>query len=287
MSNTSTDFLGLAEDAPAHLRPPTIDEQFDAALLADLKGVLTRDWGNHPRSQQVAIGPSEVGHPCPRRLVTKLLGLPRISPDGDPLPAWEGTAGHAKYERSVRVDNERIIGNWTRNPQAHQCTILQGVAIGRWLPEHRVTVREDLAGTADLYDTFTDTVIDLKFPGGSTLREYLKQGPPPEYRTQAHVYGRGYRREGLDVKRVAIWFIPRGGQLRKSFVWSEPYNDQIVVDTLARLDDGLMALNDLELEAHPERLALIPRVAHKCMFCPYFTPQAGHPEPQACQGAAA
>ncbi|WNM74145.1 DNA helicase [Mycobacterium Phage Nergal] len=287
MSNSTTAFLGLSDDADPRDRPPRTTAD-DDALLRDLKGVFKRDWSNHPRSQQRAIGPSEIGHPCARRLATTIMGFDAIAADGDPLPAWLGTAGHAKFETAVDHDNEQIIDAWLRD-RTQPCTNVDrgdGVPIGRWLTERRVEVRPGLSGTADLFDTWTDTVIDLKFPGVTRLRLYQKNGPSPEYRIQAHAYGRGYRRAGFDVRRVAIWFIPRGGNLRSSFVWSEPYSDAIIDDALAKLDNIAVAISDLGIEEHPERLALIARTPHDCEFCPFFTPQAGHPEPQACRGGA-
>ncbi|UVD41017.1 Cas4 family endonuclease [Mycobacterium phage Nanz197] len=288
-------FFGLTDDAPERDRPPTDEQQFNADLLADLKGVFKRAWAQHGRSLQRALGPSEIGHPCPRRLASAMLELPRINPEGDPLPAWLGTAGHTKFEDAVNLDNERIIDQWLKDRQ-QRCTVLRGVAggddpqyVGRWFTERRVTVRGGLSGTCDLYDTWTDTVIDLKFPGASRFAEYKKFGPvdkAPEYRVQAHAYGRGYQNEGFPVKRVAIWFIPRGGTLAASFVWSEPYNNGIIDGALVNLDNILVALDELQVDKYPERIALVPKVPSNCMFCPFFSPSAGRPEPHACTGGA-
>src|SRR5690606_18684287 len=128
--------------------------------LDDLKGVFKRDWSNHPRSQQKTLGPSEVGHPCVRRLATSMLQFERINPEGDPLPAWLGTAGHAKFEQAVIADNERIIDEYMQHVGRHntirgdapRCTFRDGEPVGRWYTERRVTIRGDLAGTCDLYD---------------------------------------------------------------------------------------------------------------------------------------
>lgn len=286
-------FFGLTDDAPERDRPPTTEQQFNAGLLGDLKGVFRRGWATHARSAQRALGPSEVGHPCARRLVAATLEFERINPEGDPLPAWLGTAGHAKFEDAVVLDNERLIDQWLKDRE-QRCTVLRGVVggddpqyVGRWFSERRVTVSGGLAGTCDLYDTWTDTVIDLKFPGATAFSTYKKQGPSAEYRVQAHCYGRGYRNEGFDVKRVAIWFIPRGGTLSSSFVWSEAYSDQVVDDTITRLQNIALVLNDLDIEAHPERLALVPKTPHNCMFCPFYSPKPDPERAWACQGGAA
>ncbi|ASR86802.1 DNA helicase [Mycobacterium phage Findley] len=282
--SASSSFLGLSDDADPRDKPRAAT--FDSKLLGDLKGVLKRAWAQHPRSQQRAIGPSEVGHPCARRLASTMLELDRVNPEGDPLPAWLGTAGHAKFETAVEHDNDQIVDAWLRD-RNKPCTATDrgdGAPIGRWLSERRVTVRGGLTGTCDLYDTWTDTVIDLKFPGSSRFQQYKRNGPAAEYRTQAHLYGRGYRNEGFDVKRVAIWFIPRGGTLSSSFVWSEPYSDKVVDEALDKLDNILLVLVDLAIEEHPERLALVPKVAHDCMFCPFFTTRPDPERPWACEG---
>lgn len=252
----------------------------DAELLDDLKGVFKRDWNNHPRSLQKHMGPSEVGHPCARKLAARMIGLKAINPDGDPLPAWLGTAGHSKFEQAVLADNERII-KAHKADSSMRCTYHEGVPIGRWFPERKVDVTDTLRGTCDLYDTWTDTVVDLKFPGASRMTYYTKNGPSPEYRIQSHLYGRGYRNEGFNVQRVAIWFLPRGGYLSKSFVWSEDYSDSVVDEVLTRLDQVAVLVNDLDLARNPDRLSLIPTTPHDCNFCEFWSTTSD--EPHACK----
>ncbi|AXH46898.1 exonuclease [Mycobacterium phage Aminay] len=267
----------------------------DAELLVDLKDVLRLQYNATPRHLQKALGPSEVGHPCARRLAGGLLGLERINPEGDPLPSWLGTAGHARFEDAVALDNARIIADYMAHFDATgsrtggpRCTWRDGAPVGRWFSERRVTIRGDLAGTCDLFDTWTNTVIDLKFPGASRCTHYKKHGPTPEYRAQAHMYGRGYRNEGFPVERVAIWFLPRGGMLASSFVWSEAYDDAIVDGVLGKLDNIAVLLNDLDIERHPERLALVPANTTSCTFCPFWSPRPDPlMRPHACAGQGA
>lgn len=300
MSNNSSAFLGLTDDAPERDRPPTDEQVVQMELLADLKAVLRQHYFETPRNMQKALGPSEVGHPCARRIAGGLLELDRVNPESDPLPSWVGTAGHSRFEIAVELDNEKIIDRRAADEAENgehataRCTILgeltndgDPMAIGRWLSERRVTVRPGLAGTADLYDTWTNTVIDLKFPGVTKIRHYRKHGPSPEYRAQGHLYGRGYRNEGFDVKRVAIWFIPRGGFLSDSYLWSEPYSDALVDDVLVKLDNIAVLLDEFQIEQHPERLAIIPKQPSNCEYCPFFMAGIGRPAPHACKGAAA
>lgn len=254
-------------------------------LLGDLKALIRNHDASRPRSQQKAIGPSEVGHPCIRQLAQKLMQVERINPSGDPLPAYVGTAVHASLEQAVAVDNGRIVAEHLLDNTA-RCTWLDGKPVGRWLSERRVTVRADLTGSCDLFDTWTNTVLDLKVPGVSKMTEYRKRGPSEVYRRQAHAYGRGYRNAGFNVARVGIWFLPRAGQLATSHLWTEPYDDALVDETLARLDNAMVLINDFDVEAHPERWAWFPKTVDNCQFCPFFTPTGNHPSPAACTAGA-
>lgn len=249
-------------------------------LLTDLKGMVARHASSHPRHLQARLGPSEVGHPCLRKLAQGLMfggehgvvsgePAPRINPPGDPLPSYIGVAGHAKLEDAVALDNARLEE--------------KGMP-PRWLSERKVVVREDLSGTCDLYDTWTNTVVDFKFPGTTAMTEYRKNGPSPEYKIQAHLYGAGYRREGYPVERVGIWFLPRAGQLATSHLWTEPYDQAIVDETLSRIDLAAAMIDDLQVDTHPEHLAFIPTTPHHCQFCPYWSPLEAHPSPLACPG---
>lgn len=248
-------------------------------LLADLKAVVHQHATSHPRHLQARLGPSEIGHPCLRKLAQGLLyggehgvtsdgPAPRINPPGDPLPSYIGVAAHAKLEDAVALDNSRLEA--------------KGMP-PRWISERKVTIRPDLSGTCDLYDMWTHTVIDFKLPGTTAMTLYRKEGPSPEYRTQAHLYGAGYIREGYPVERVGIWFLPRAGQLATSYLWTEPYDAGIVDTALSRIDLAVAMIDDLRVDEHPERLALIPRTPHHCSWCPYWSP-VEHPSPVACPG---
>lgn len=248
-------------------------------LLEDLKNLVRQHAHAHPRHAQVALGPSQVGHPCARNVISGLLAGKEheVNPQFDPLPSYIGVAAHKAMEEAARIDNERHATDGVKPPDRWP---------DRWLSETKVHIREGLSGTCDLYDTWTNTVIDYKFPGTTTMTEYRKNGPTPLYRIQAHLYGRGYKNAGHPVENVGIWFLPRGGLLSTSLLWTEPYSDQVVNHVLAKLDSMIILMDELDLEHHPERLALVPTHPYKCGWCPFYDVTGKHvaTNPYACVG---
>lgn len=218
--------------------------------LDDLKALIVDGAKEDDRSQQIELGPSEVGHPCLRKLAYGLLQTPKCNDYGDPLPSVVGTGAHARMEEFAHRANRRLGRT-------------------RWLPEFKVTVREGLSGTCDLVDLDTMTAIDWKFPGTSRMATYTSKGPSQQYRIQAHLYGRGLRNAGIAVEHVAIAFVPRGGQLRHAHLWSEPYSDELVDTTLARIDTVTALIWDLQIGDHLERIDQIPATPADCWVCPW------------------
>ncbi|MGW0039852.1 hypothetical protein [Gordonia sp. NPDC003376] len=226
----------------------------DVDLLGDLKQMIIDGSAGEERSQQRDLGPSEVGTPCLRKLALKLYGAPHTSRGSDPLPSVVGTGAHAMVQAYAEADNARRI--------AHG----DGM---RWMAEQRVTVRQGLAGTCDLLDLQTFTVIDWKFPGQSRFDHYKRHGPSEVYRRQAHLYGRGWCNRGIPVQRVGICFLPRGGQLKHAHLWTEPFDDAVVDETLARLDLATALIWDLDIDNHPENVDKIPATTGDCYVCPF------------------
>lgn len=253
-------------------------------LLEDLKQMVKNHSNAHPRHAQVALGPSQVGHPCARNVIQGMLAgnEEQINPQFDCLPSYVGVAGHRHLEDAVALDNQRIADGLSFEMQGQQ---------PRWLSERKVHVQEGLSGTCDLYDTQTDTVIDFKFPGTSKMGEYRPkvaagQAPSVLYQVQAHLYGKGYRNEGYDVKRVGIWMLPRAGLLSTSLLWLEDYSEDLVQEQLSRLNSMMVLMYDMKLEEYPELLALLPTTPYECGWCPFFTtnPARLQGNPYACVG---
>ena len=254
----------------------TTDDEFwddadlrETPLLTDLKTMLRNHAHSHPRHLQVALGPSEIGHPCARTVIQGLLARPIINPKMDPLPSYIGVAAHKAMEEAARLDNARLLSEGQPS---------------RWIPEMKVEVTPGLSGTCDLYDYQTHTVIDYKFPGPTRMTKYRKEGPSPMYRAQAHMYGKGYANKGFPVSKVGIWFLPRGGFMASSYLWTEDYDSAFVGSVVGRYHSLILLMDEMELETHPERLSMIPVTPFECQFCEYFTVRDNHPDPAACRG---
>jgi len=220
--------------------------------LAELKGIILDASNNSARSRQTAIGPSEAGEPCARKLAYKMIGVTATNTATDPLPSVVGTGAHAWLADTFTAHNA-ILGRT------------------RWHVEKRVQCGP-LAGSCDLYDEDTYMVIDHKFPGAAAMKKYIASGPSEVYRIQAHLYGLGFVNEGKRVDRVAIVFYPRGGMLGSSHMWSEAYNPAIAQAAIDRLHgialaiDLWMASTNGDIAATIDQIA--PTVSRLCSWCP-------------------
>ena len=241
--------LPVVERLPAHLTTPDANPDL---LRRELVHIITRAISEAPRSLQVSIGPSEVGHSCARRIGYKLLDV-----DENPgEPNWKATVGtaiHAWLEEQMLT-----------TPGAH----VDGHS--RWITEATVAVGEMLGspitGHCDLYDRVTGTVVDWKTCGPTQLTKYRRTGPGQQYRYQAHLYGRGWARRGQDVRHVAVMFLPRNGELRDHYWWTEPYDERVALEALQRLDGIALTTQALGMKA----LDVLPTADAFCQMCPYF-----------------
>lgn len=243
---------------PAIAPMPAQLQQLDQApemLRDELLAIIRRSIDEHPRSLQVELGPSELGHPCARRIGYGLLEF-----DENPgEPNWKatvGTAVHAYLEDVFTADNVR---------QA-----VRAANVTRWLLEDTVSPGElggqPVPGHCDLYDRVTATVVDWKCVGPTQLKKYRSKGPGDQYRRQAHLYGRGWQRRGQDLRRVAVMFLPRDGELRDAYYWSEPYDEQVAVEALQRAEGIVQATRALGVNALP----ILPTADAWCRMCPFY-----------------
>lgn len=238
------------------------------SLETDLVAVVRDAITNHPRTLQQAVGPSELGTPCARKLGHKLVGTPRRD-RGTPWKPTIGTAMHAWMEEHFARDSFR-----SDNP--------------RWWIEQQLVVGQvngvDVTGSCDLYDQETGTVVDWKFVGRNRLTQHRRRGHPgTQYRAQAHLYGRGWQLRGMHINTVAVMFWTRDGEFADRWWWAEPYNEQVALDALTRATNILQLAQVLGSET---TLGLQPMVDDYCAHCDYLNPNwsPGDPPTRGCRG---
>lgn len=228
------------------------------AYAQQIKALVHRQAARAPRSQQVHLGPSELGVACDRQVVGKLLGEARTNHVVDPWPSVLGTAAHAWLADAFTADDP-----------------------ARWMTEHRVNPLDGHEGTADLYDVAEATVGDHKVLGPSSLAKVKRpEGPPRHYKRQLALYGLGYLREGRPVRRLALLAYPRAeASLDNLFVWEQPFDDE-VVGWLASTFEETARRKQLadNVRAGTLSVANLPREpSHdECYFCPFYRPGSAH-----------
>lgn len=241
---------------PAHLdRRGTNPDVIGQELLDAIKHAIA----NQPRTLQRRIGPSEIGHPCSRRIGYKLLGAPDLNPNQG--VAWKpfiGTAMH--HELETVFDQFNLAYDAANGHLGHE----------RFLIESKVTCGsingEEIDGHTDVYDRATATVIDWKLVGPDPLRKYRRNGPGSQYRTQGHAYGRGWRLKGLPVDHVMIVFLPRNDELHKTYIWHEPYDERVAIAGF----DRAQGIATMTAQMGVQALLLLPTADAYCYRCPFY-----------------
>lgn len=118
--------------------------------------------------------------------------------------------------------------------------------------------------------------------GPSSLKKYKASGPGDQYRTQAHLYGKGWANRGHKVTRVAISFLPRNDQLTGRYWWSEPYDPTIADNALARL----ARIHGAVAAVGAPVLAALPIADDHCLHCPFLATGSTDPA-NGCPGHSA
>lgn len=222
-------------------------------LEAELVALIERHILDQPRNGQRRIGPSEVGHPCDRRLAYKTLGIESGWVRGIPWKPWIGTSVHRELAMILDLDAMRRFGG------------------GRWHVEQKVTAGVtplgDLDGSCDLFDEHTGTVVDWKTTSRNNVKEYRRNGPGDTYRVQAHLYGAGWAAKGHHVTDVAVFFLPRDGEWTDRYWWHEPYDPAVATAALDRL-------TRIEVAATlgPGVLPILSTAPVHCTYCPAYLP---------------
>lgn len=236
---------------PIHPDQDPLAEELKRELLEVIKW---RDRGN-PRSHQVNIGPSELSSPCDRRIGYRLAGIPQINTTLDPWPAIVGTAVHDWLEGA-------FVAWLQANPQKD------------WITEQRLSLSEDVTGRSDLFHIPTGTVIDWKGTSPDKMRKVKSEGSPENYKTQIQIYGWGYEKLGYEVRRVALAYFPRAGNIKDLHVETFGYDPSVGPAAVARIPRIATALLDRDVLNQPHRWEQVEAVpSHDCGFCPWYNPR--------------
>lgn len=227
-----------------------------------LLGVIEHSIANYERTLQKAIGPSEMGTPCLRRLGFRLSHVPKVNDTS----GWRPMVGTA-------VDNELSVFLHKDNQRRKRAGQPE-----RWMIHHKVPVGtldgKLIEGNLDVYDLELNELVDWKVVGPTALKVYrrkVKAGhcPDEKYRAQVHTYGRGMARKlELPIQTVGIMFLPMNGELNEIVYWSEPYDPAVGAEVFARARDLTQAL----AEEGPELLGKLIRANDHCGHCPWFVP---------------
>lgn len=258
------DFMAAA---PARLEGNT---PWASRYASELRRVVTTHANNAPRNLQRHLGPSELGTPCDRQIVGKLIGAPATNHVVDPWPSVVGTAVHAWLAEAFAADNRRT-------------------GVLRWVPERRVTPHPDHPGTADLYDAVEQAVDDHKVLGPTTMAKVRSAaGPPLRYEIQLLLYGKGYRVLGLPVRRYALVAYPRtSATLDGLYVWEREArpDDDALLEEVFKLTDKRKAIAN-EIQSGRFQLTDVPTAPDddECYFCPFYRPQSARDGGPGCPG---
>jgi hypothetical protein len=249
------------------LKPPP-------STLTEVAQALIAYGADRPRSQQVALGPSELGTPCRQQMARKIAGWPEQPERDAPWATLTGGAVHDLMEDVLKHWNKRLDGD-------------------RWLAEGEVSDGYEVSGHSDAYDAEHQMVVDWKYTDfqAKKLREAKRKGKPvreqisQDYRIQAHIYGYMQDRVGRPVKWVRIVFFGRTANLlRDSEEWTEEWNPDVAIWALDRYYSLVDEIgpDDTEREAKVLGVPIAPE-RHTCQWCPFFVPHI-QPSRAGCPG---
>jgi hypothetical protein len=225
-------------------------------LADELRSVIGKAAMNAPRSRQSAVGLSEVGEPCIRKLAYKILDFDKTNRSSDPWPAIQGTAIHA----------------WLAEQFSD---VYDGEENQLYLVETPVKAAEGLEGTADLFDVRQGMVIDHKCVGATSMNNAKKRGMTEQQRVQINLYGLGFENAGYKVEKVALAFYPLGGRLDGMHTIVEAYNRKIATDAIQRYEHLQALVWQLDPENSPATWDLLPMtISYLCTYCPWLLPKS-------------
>jgi hypothetical protein len=223
-----------------------------------------------PRSNQVEIGPSEIGDPCDARVMRRALGFPAVTWP-DPWASFVGTAVHAKLAEAFAAVNEANAGP------------------ARYLLERRVWMTDGMSGSTDLAELISTTevtveqgapvgtvdIYDHKVLGTDTFRSTKaeKLAPTSKYGVQLDTYALGWRRAGYTVRTINLALWPRSGFLDGLLVIErEPDygNAEAALDRVSALRQWALERGADEADEPWQDVPTAP--GKGCGFCSYYNP---------------
>lgn len=243
-------------------QPMTLEE-LGKAIQEDITDVIRWTDNNSARSQQAAIGPSELGTACDRKIAYRMAGVAEVNQWMDPLPAIVGTSVHQWLEKAVN-----------RFQAIHH--------MDRW--ETEITIQPDplVTGHCDLYDRDKAMVLDFKTVSPTKLKEWKRKGPPAHYIDQVNLYAKGLLLTGRKVTKVALMAIPRSGWLREIQTWVGDYDPGRAQSALDRMYAIGNKLIEMGSEIVFEQIEGTP--GPECSYCPWYRGGEGEAVLSGCSG---
>ena len=215
---------------------------------------ITTRAASAPRSRQSAVGLSEVGEVCVRKLAYKLLDWEKTLLQTDPWPAISGTAIH----------------QWLAD-----CfdDVYDGEENKLYLVEHKVEAAPGLSGTVDLFDIANGMVIDHKCVGATSMKNRKRDGLTDQQRVQISLYAKGLENQGYEVKQVACAYYPLGGRLDGIHTEVEDYNRDLAEKAIERFEATKSLVFALDVESNPMNWLSLPATpTFGCNYCSWYLP---------------
>jgi len=135
-------------------------------LANEITNIITEASRYSPRSQQVYIGPSEVGQECVRRLAYKLLDWDKANESGG--GSWAANVGTAIHSFLEEI--------FSKYPEKYEV-------------EQKVQIRANLSGTVDLFDIEKGYVLDWKTTSPAGVKAKRSEGATSQQITQVQLFG--------------------------------------------------------------------------------------------------
>lgn len=229
--------------------------QLEDLVKDRLKEIIKWADSQDPRTQQVGLGPSELGSECTRYLGYRIAGVKGTNVYMDPWKALVGTAIHAWLEEAVN--------RYQEHHKSHE-----------FITEDVVPIDDLVLGHSDLF--FRNSVWDYKTMSKDKLKHFRQHGPQPKHIDQVQLYGLGQENLGRKVEWVGIIALPRDGWLEDMEVWAVKYDRNHALKVLKRPYEIANTLIELDVENNPSNWAQVPATPSRlCGFCPFY--RAGGP----------